>query len=608
MVLSKKISIYLLIFAILVGTLVRTYKITALPFPPNGDELFFGYYGWSLLHFGTDEYGRSFPINFPSIGDFKYPGLAYLNIIPAAFFGLSEVTSRFWPVLSGIFLIPITFLFSLLIFDNFFLAAVSSWFVALSPWSITLSRVGYENHLAFVLTTSGILLLLILAKISYKKISFLNLKIENSNRTRSLILIISFILFLMSSFTYAAQRIFIPMMLLFLIVLTYIKNSELVYIRKHLYIFFVYLSLIIIISLIPSGNRGRASEEMWKGLTPQQTNRLEELKIEAGISPIKIPVKITQMFHNKVRITIVEFLNRYTSHFSPKFLFFEGEPSVERIPDMGVLLFIDILLLPIGLLTLFNKFSKKSIIIIPAWLIIAPIPSALTFGEPHINRASLMILPLALISSVGFWRTIDIFKEKVLLRYFLIILLSFLFLASALYALNQMFVQKPVHQAWIKEQINKQLVKDIFNLKDSYHTVVLPKDEFIFFLFYQKITPQDFLKRADIAPLVKNQPNWDRVNRLDNIYFKMPFDCPKSGKLHVLYICSGPNIPQNSKIIKVIRYLDKVPGYTFIEFYPISKMPSPLPDLPEGLKYMVDIEKSPTTKDGLIPDDQSRLW
>ena len=88
----------------------------------------------------------------------------------------------------------------------------------------------------------------------------------------------------------------------------------------------------------------------------------------------------------------------------------------------------------------------------------------------------------------------------------------------------------------------------------------------------------------------------------------MPFDCPKSGKLNVLYICTGPNIPQNSKILNVIRYLDKVPAYTLLEFIPISKIASTLPELPEGLDYMVDVEKSPFSPDGIIPDHDTRLW
>lgn len=88
----------------------------------------------------------------------------------------------------------------------------------------------------------------------------------------------------------------------------------------------------------------------------------------------------------------------------------------------------------------------------------------------------------------------------------------------------------------------------------------------------------------------------------------MPFDCPKGGKLNVLYVCSGPNIPQNSKVLKIIRYLDKVPAYTLIEFYPLSQMPKNSPQLPEGLKYMVDVEKSPSTVDGIIPDSSENLW
>lgn len=592
----KKITLIttLLILAIIVGTFVRVFKITTLPFPPNGDELFFGYYGWSLLNFGTDEYGKFLPMNFPSIGDFKYPGLAYLNIIPAAIFGLSDITPRFWSVISGIVLIPLMFTLSLLIFNKSYLAIIAAWFAALSPWSITLSRIGYENHLAFTLTTLSLVLLLILAKTN-----------KYNEKTKKLILVSLFILLFISSFTYAAQRIFIPLMLFFLIFLTYLKNSEITYLRKYLYIFFISLTLIIVLSLIPSGGKGRASEEIWKGLNPEQTNRLEELKVEAGVSPVKVPVKLTQAFHNKVRITVVEFLNRYSSHFSPKFLFFEGEPGVERIPDMGILLLIDILLLPIGLLTLFNKIPNKSIFLIPAWLVFAPIPSALTFGEAHINRASLMIPPLILVSSFGFWKIINIFQKRKL-QHFLIISLSLLFIGSALYALNQMFVHKPVHQAWIKEQINKQMVEEVFRLKDKYQAVAISKDEFIFFLYYQKIPPGDFLKRADITPLT--EAKWDRVRRLDNIYFNMPFDCPKGGKLNVLYICSGPNIPQNSKVIKVIRYLDQIPAYSFIEFYPLSQMPNELPKLPERLQYMVDIEKSPETKDGLIPEDSPRLW
>ena len=227
-------------------------------------------------------------------------------------------------------------------------------------------------------------------------------------------------------------------------------------------------------------------------------------------------------------------------------------------------------------------------------------------GEPHINRASLMIIGLAVISAFGFWQLLNLFSnKKAKLIFGSVFFLLFLF--NSLYILNQIFVQKPVSKPWVSEQVNKLLVEEVLKLKDRYQAVTLPKDEYIFFLFYGQIRPQDFLQRSSIKSPARGH-SWDRVERLDNIYFNMVFDCPKGGKLEVLYVCRGENIPQNSKVLKVIRFLDGVPAYTFIEFLPISKMPQPLPELPERLHYMVDLEKSPQTIDGLIPDSRENLW
>lgn len=563
-----------------------------MPFPPNGDELAFGYYGWSLLHYGTDEYGTFLPMNFPSIGDYKYPGLAYLNIIPAAIFGLSEETARFWSVIAGIALIPLIYLLIIELFENRFMAATAAWILALSPWGITLSRLGYENYTALTLTVAGFVCLLQLRKIHKKK-------------TKVLIFILASFFLTLSTFTYAAGRVFIPLMLTAILILSFLKNYSFLNIRKHSVWLLLILLTIIAISLIPWQNRGRAEAVMWKGINSEQANRLQELYVEAGISPVKIPVKLTHLFHNKLRVSIEDFLYRYSNHFSPKFLFFEGEAATERIPDTGMLPLILIFFFPLGLLMLFTRKNAQSPLFVLAWMFIAPIPSALTLGEPHINRASLMIPAITIISAFGFWQFLNFFSGKK--KIFFISVFSLLFFFNSLYILNQIFVQKPVSKPWISEQVNKQLVAGVLSLKDRYQAVVLPKDEYIFFLFYGKITPGDFIKRASIKPAAK-QNSWDRVERIDNIHFNMAFDCPKGGKLNVLYICKGPNIPQNSKVINVIRYLDNIPAYSFIEFYPISKMPPVLPQLPERLKYMVDTENDPKSQDGLIPENFPNLW
>lgn len=315
------------------------------------------------------------------------------------------------------------------------------------------------------------------------------------------------------------------------------------------------------------------------------------------------------MFHNKVRIGFLSFLERYSNHFSPKFLFFQGEAGVERIPLVGQLLLIELLLLPVGLITLFiNPLIRKNAYIVLAWLVTAPVASALTVGEPHINRASIMIPSLVLISGFGFDQVLSIFRNRYL-KISLLLFLIFATICSSLFVLNQLFVHKSIHQPWIREQVNKLMVNEAFTLKDKYKAVVISKtdNEYMFFLFYKQITPKLFIDNADIIKESRSD-QWKRVNRLYNIYFKMPYDCPKGGQLNILYICTGPNIPQNSKIIKVIRFLDKVPAYTFLQFIPISQMSGNLPTLPEGLKYMVDVEKSPEAVDGLIPNTAQRFW
>ncbi len=592
-----------LLLAILLGLLLRIWRINDLPFPPNDSELFYAYYGWSLLHFHSDEFGTFWPMTFPSIGDFKYPGLAYLNILPAAIFGLSFITARFWSVLTGIFLIPLVYLFSLLVFRNKPAALASAWLLALSPWSIILSRIGYENHIAMVFSTTGILLLL-LPYLTLDKLGLIYAKISfQASKNKKLILITSFLLLLVASFTYAAERLFIPLILIFLLVLSFIKNSELLKARKVTFSFLVILTIVIIISLIPWQNRGRSAAIIYNKLEPQEANRQQELLQESGLSPVKTPVLLTRLMENKYRIIAYHFLQKYANHFSPDFLFFTGDPSYERIPDTGELLLIEIILLPVGVLALFKRHFLPLALVVPFWLLVAPISSTITTGAT-INRASLMILPLALISGLGFSFLISI-RQK--LKGLVLVLLLIGIIVSATYSLYQIFVIKPIHQAWYTEVVNQEMVMQVLRIKNQYTAVVIPKDEYIFFLFYGKINPKEFVSNSEIMPLNRQNP-WDRVKKYSNIYFKMSSDCPESGKENVLYLCKGENIPQNSKVLKVIRYRDKVPAYTFLTFYPISKMQKPPPTLPEGLKYMVDVESNPQRRDGMIDKNSSEWW
>lgn len=598
----KHTSSLLLVLAIVVAFVTRYWKLTKLPFPPDGDELAFGYYGWSLLKFGTDEYGNFLPFSFLSIGDFKYPGLAYLNIIPALIFGLSEFTSRFWSAFSGVILVPITYLLTDLLLSKKKVAVISAWLIAISPWSILESRLGYENHLSMTIVVFSFVLLLISLRKDVYRIG--RLKIDPLKHGK-ILTILSFSLLSLSLFVYAAQRVFIPLMLVGLLVIAFDKRSGIQKSRKRLVLMLIFLISIVVLSLVPKTSRGRAAEESWKGMTYEQKDRQSRLHVQAGISPTRVPVLFTRVMQNKYRVALYDLAKNYTDHFSPDFLFFSGEASKEKIPDMGLLLFVELILLPVGLVTMLRRNIDYKRVFIFFWLIVAPVASSLTFGGAHIHRSSNMIPAIAVFSAYGLYVLTTMFNNRLnrLLLAGLLVVLTW----SSLYALNQLFVQKPVDNPWRKEQVFEEVVKKTLDYSTKYKAVVLEDNDYIHFLFYGKISPSIFKEDSEIEEY-SFANRWERVNSFRNIHFKMPFNCPKSGKLGVIYACSGGNIPQNSIVLDTIYYLDGVPAYNFIEFYPLSDMRTPLPELSKDLYYMVDVESKKDFPDGIIPDDYGSYW
>jgi 4-amino-4-deoxy-L-arabinose transferase-like glycosyltransferase len=581
-----KVTKILLVLAVIVALFTRFWKINILPYPPDGDEVAFGYYGWSLLHFGTDEYGKILPTSFSSIGDYKYPALSYLNIIPAAIFGPNDMTTRFWNAIGGVVLVILVYLLSQFFFSNTKISLFSAWAVALSPWAIIVSRLGYETFLATVLVTAGFTSLLYYSK-------------TKKTKQKLILLTLSGVLLFISMFTYAAARFFVPTFLAVFLALSSIKKGYLANHKKLLGIFFAVSCSIILITLVTPNNLGRAKEDIWKGITSEDNNRLAELYNQAGISEFRLPPRLTWLFNNKYRITLFHLIDKYTRNFSVSYLFTNGEAIGQKVPDMGVLLLVDIILIPLGLVALIKNKNKFAISIILLWLVIAPIPSTLTTIEAKMIRATLLIVPLSILSGLGFSYLTDLFKTK---RLWISLLLMIAVFANFLFALNQIFIQKPLDKPWTNQEVGKDLALSILNLKDKYKAVTTGGNDYIYFLFYGKISPTEFIHNSDILVNVK----WNRVARLYNIYFNMPYKCPKGGKLNVLYVCQGGDIPQNSKVIKTFYYPDGVPAYALIEFYETTKIPKNLPEPPKNFHYMVDVEQA--YPNGLIPDNSPSLW
>ena len=149
--LNKKLI--LLFFIILLAAFLRFYQLGSNPPSLNWDEAAWGYNAYSIGVDGKDEFGKFLPYTYlESFGDYKPPLYAYFDVIPVKILGLNEFATRFPSALFGTLAVLFTFFLVRRIFkssekkENYALAA--SFFLAISPWHILLSRAAFEANVA----------------------------------------------------------------------------------------------------------------------------------------------------------------------------------------------------------------------------------------------------------------------------------------------------------------------------------------------------------------------------------------------------------------------------------------------------------------------------
>jgi hypothetical protein len=152
MKLTPKVSFWVLFGAILaIGIFARVWEFDTVPGGLHQDEASIGVDAFSLLRFGVDRNGVSFPVNFISWGNGMDALDGYVLIPFIAIFGLTSVIVRLPSLLSGIFSLVIVYFVAIRIFEDEKIALLSMFLLAISPWHILMSRWGInENVLPFV--------------------------------------------------------------------------------------------------------------------------------------------------------------------------------------------------------------------------------------------------------------------------------------------------------------------------------------------------------------------------------------------------------------------------------------------------------------------------
>src|SRR5205809_272620 len=88
----------------LLASLVVGTRLAGLSASPPGlfrDEAAFGYNGWTIAHFGVDQYGTDWPLFFRSFGDYKGPVGVYLEAFLTSFLPLAPWVIRIPNAIAG---------------------------------------------------------------------------------------------------------------------------------------------------------------------------------------------------------------------------------------------------------------------------------------------------------------------------------------------------------------------------------------------------------------------------------------------------------------------------------------------------------------------------
>ncbi len=459
-------NIYLILI-IAIALILRLYNLPNNPIALNQDEAINGYDAYSLIATMRDHHGNFMPIMLESFGDWVSPVITYITIPFVQLLGLSEFSIRLPVALLGVGTVILIYLFSLQVFHDKKLALIAAFFLAIMPWHITLSRWAIPPGIV------PFFMLLFMIVFLWA--------VEKESKQPYKLILASFCAGILT-YSYPTQKLFVPLLLIALSIIFFRKSIIKIIIFLSSYIIFV--SPIYLITLAdPSKYNGR--------------------------------FKFVSIFRPEDNIFIIfgKFLLRYLSYFSPEFNFGISDSNImQRVPGFGanydflsVFFYIGIL----GCLTVIFKKDNSTyprrqiILLLLAWLLIAPIPASLTETYYHTLR---MIhgLPLTIIFVVFGLKIIVNSLKDIQIKNRLVWTIIFIGVMN-IPSFSYVYFHKYPQQTLTKEMFQygiKDFMNYVITNEDRFAKIVIDNQinqPYIYYLFYSKYDPK-LINYLEIQP------------------------------------------------------------------------------------------------------------
>lgn len=439
-------------FTLVLAFVLRLVALDRFPAGFTADEAAQGYTAYSILKTGKDEWGVRLPLTPRSFGDYKPPLQTYLMIPSIAVLGLNELAVRLPNAILGTLAILAVFLLAKELFkDTTFgepLSLMSAFLLAVSPWHMSFSRGAAEANLITFFMPIGCWFFL------------KGLKKPNC-------LPLAGVFLGLNLFTCHAAKLLTPLLVIILVVW---GRKELFRLKKEKGkvitggIIFSCLMILTFYSILTGGG-----------------TRVADIGIfSAGLEAPKL------------------FFDSYFSYLSLRFLFTQGagEATYGMIPGRGVVYFFELPFLILALYTLIKKKDRNFTLIL-IWLVLAPVPAALSRGVGyHASRAAGMMPAIQILSAYGgilLWQKRKKIHKVAILLYYCITAISFLLF------IKNYFLDAPKINAPAMAYGWKEVIDYLTTQERNYKKIIVSRrfsESQALVAFYKKWNPADFQKQS----------------------------------------------------------------------------------------------------------------
>ncbi|KKS86137.1 MAG: hypothetical protein UV59_C0002G0012 [Candidatus Gottesmanbacteria bacterium GW2011_GWA1_43_11] len=484
MIRARALSRTLLLLAgiLLIASVLRFYRLGTVPVSLYWDEAAIAYNAYSILTTGKDEYGTPLPLLFRSFDDYKTPGIIYLTTIPIALFGLNEFSARFTSAFIGTFTVLAVYgltyeLTKLRNEENVRqlksqkIGLLAALFFAISPWSVQFSRANFEANAGLFFVAFGFYYFLK----GFKK---------------GHLLIVSALLLGLSLYFYRSIQLVVPILLF---------ASCVIFIQKLLHInwkVLLFYGVVLITLTIPIARAMTTPQGMvrYKQTTIFAISELDKKYVESSQKILAAGNNLlTRLIYNRRLVPVKALIGSYISNWDPAFLFVNaGGNSRSTIQGFGLLYLWQLPFFLLGLIFLLRTNGKLKYFLF-LWLLVAPLPTALT-TPPRNPLRSLNILPIMLvIITQGAWQFTALFspfKQKILLL-----------VIALLIGFSQLAYLRSYYSTWSRESASewadgyKQALQYVRDHEAEYEQIVMSGhywQPYIYAAFYNQYPPDLF--------------------------------------------------------------------------------------------------------------------